>query len=127
MKFERTQKKTAKTPEEKARIQALRDKYKHKPTIDDLVASGDLSGQPIPLGEYLQIKSFLHTLKKAREAKGLTLAEVEQRSGIDRAALSRLETGKQPNPTLETLARYSQAIGKVVLYKLADPEEVEVG
>jgi len=42
----------------------------------------------------------------------LSLADVEQRTGIGRAALSRLENDTEPNPTVVTLTRYAQALGK---------------
>ena len=38
-----------------------------------------------------------------RERQGLSLSAVSERSGIDRATLSKLETGKVPNPTVNTL------------------------
>ncbi|NQT39918.1 MAG: helix-turn-helix transcriptional regulator [Planctomycetes bacterium] len=50
-------------------------------------------------------------LKKQREQTGLSLADVAQRSGMDRAAISRLENGVQVNPTVDTLYRYASAIG----------------
>jgi transcriptional regulator with XRE-family HTH domain len=42
----------------------------------------------------------------------LTLADVSARCGIDQPALSRLENGHTPNPTLDTLWRYAAAVGK---------------
>ena len=62
-------------------------------------------------------KSFAATLdliarfKSARESRGLTLAEVAERMGIDAPALSRLETGKMLNPTLVTLHKGATALG----------------
>lgn len=50
-------------------------------------------------------------LREARQTRGLSLSEVSRRSGIDLASLSRLEGGKNPNPTFETLSRYAQALG----------------
>ena len=41
----------------------------------------------------------------------LSLSEVSRRSGIDLASPSRLEGGKNPNPTFETLSRYAEALG----------------
>jgi len=54
-------------------------------------------------------------IKRAREAAGLTLAEVAGRCGIDQPALSRLENGHNKNPTLDTLRRYAAAVGRLVL------------
>jgi transcriptional regulator with XRE-family HTH domain len=46
------------------------------------------------------------------EAAGLTLRDVSARCGIDQPALSRLENGHTPNPTLDTLWRYAAAHDK---------------
>jgi transcriptional regulator with XRE-family HTH domain len=39
---------------------------------------------------------------------------------MDRSALSKLETGQRPNPTLETLGRYAEAVVKRLVVTLAD-------
>jgi ribosome-binding protein aMBF1 (putative translation factor) len=63
-------------------------------------------------------QSFMATLnlaarfKAEREAQGLTLAQVAERMGIDAPALSRLETGKMLNPTLATLHKWAEALGR---------------
>ena len=59
-------------------------------------------------------------LKAAREAKGLSLAHVTRLTGMDRSALSRLETGQRDNPTIDTLVRYAEAVGKRLVVVLAD-------
>lgn len=51
-------------------------------------------------------------LKAIRESKGLTLAEVAERMGIDSPALSRLESGQMLNPTIATLHKWAQALGQ---------------
>ena len=43
-----------------------------------------------------------------------------QLTGMDRSALSKLETGLRPNPTIETLVRYAEAVGKRLVVTLAD-------
>ena len=50
-------------------------------------------------------------LRTERERLGLSLADVEQRSGLRRSVLSRLENDKTANPTLLTLQRYAAALG----------------
>ena len=75
---------------------------------------------PIPLGVYVELRQALLGLKKAREAAGLSLADVAERSGIDKAALSRLENSVQDNPTVETLSRYAAAVGKKLTWTLQD-------
>ena len=66
------------------------------------------------------IRQLVASMKAERERQGLSLADLNERTGIDRAALSRLETNEDANPTLNTLERYASAIGKsmvVVLVK----------
>jgi len=53
-------------------------------------------------------------LKDAREARGLSLQDVCDKTGITRASLSLLENGKG-NPTMTTLRRVAQAIGVEIL------------
>ena len=50
-------------------------------------------------------------LKAERERRGLSLADVEQQSGLRPSVLSRLENDKTSNPTLLTLQRYAAALG----------------
>ena len=59
-------------------------------------------------------------LKAAREAKGLSLADLSALTGMDRSALSKLENGQRANPTLDTLVRYAEAVGKRFVVALAD-------
>jgi len=59
-------------------------------------------------------------LKAAREERGLSLADMTELTGMDRSALSKLETGQRTNPTVDTLVRYAQAVGKRLVVSLAD-------
>ena len=99
------------TAADRARHQAIRAEFEHCPTQEDLEASGAYEG-PIKSGAYFAVKIVIHQLKKARLAAGLTLAAVSKRTGMDQATLSRLETGRQPNPTIDTLWRYANAVGR---------------
>lgn len=67
-----------------------------------------------------QLDDLLLQLKAAREAKGLSLTDVTDLTGMDRSALSKLETGQRPNPTVETLVRYAEAVGKRLVVSLTD-------
>lgn len=57
--------------------------------------------------------NVMATLKAAREKSGISLRELETRTGISRGNLSRLESPAS-NPTVETLVRYAKAIGRTV-------------
>ncbi len=50
-------------------------------------------------------------LKAERNRKGISLADVMDRSGINREAISKLENSESPNPTVKTLVRYAAAVG----------------
>lgn len=70
-----------------------------------------------------QFQELLGQLKAAREQKGLSLADLTALTGMDRSSLSKLETGQRPNPTVETLVRYAEAVGKRLVVSLADVVE----
>jgi DNA-binding XRE family transcriptional regulator len=67
-----------------------------------------------------QLQVLLGQLKAAREAKGLSLSALTELTGMDRSAISKLETGQRANPTVETLVRYAEAVGKRLVVSLAD-------
>jgi transcriptional regulator with XRE-family HTH domain len=48
----------------------------------------------------------------------LSLADLAKRTGMDRAAIHKLEIGLNSNPTYATLTRYSQALGARIEWKL---------
>jgi transcriptional regulator with XRE-family HTH domain len=74
----------------------------------------------VPQGAYRQLRVLMHALKTARERQGLSLADVARQSGIDKGALSRLETGAQTNPTIDTIWRYAYALGKDLAWLVTD-------
>lgn len=120
MAINRVQKKQDWTDADRARHRQIRETYKDKPTIENLVARGELSGSPISLGAYVSLRSLVGSLRPLREKAGLSLGDVSARSGMDKAMLSRLETGQVPNPGIETIARYLDALNKVVEWRVID-------
>jgi DNA-binding XRE family transcriptional regulator len=67
-----------------------------------------------------QFSELLKQLRAAREEQGLSLSDLTELTGMDRSALSKLETGRRPNPTLETLVRYAEAVGMHLEVSLVD-------
>lgn len=106
----RAPKKVTFTPEQLAQFAAIRARYANRPTLDELRASGDLSGDSMPLGIYLNVLAAADQLKRQREKLGVTLTELAKQSGIDLGALSRLENGKKGNLTIATMARWASAL-----------------
>src|SRR5207302_7244075 len=87
------------TPEEAAKYKANREQVAEE--LPDLIAR-----HYERLAALDQLDELLKQLKAAREAKGLSLADLTTLTGMDRSALSKLETGQRANPTVETLVRY---------------------
>jgi uncharacterized protein YcbX len=65
------------------------------------------------------VQAAIAALKSAREAQGLSLADIRDRTGIERSALSRLENAF-PNLTVRTLERYAEAVGKQIVIQVED-------
>jgi DNA-binding XRE family transcriptional regulator len=101
------------TPEEAVKYQEIREQVAEE--LPDLIARHHERMATLD-----QLQELLKDLKAAREAKGLSLSDVTELTGMDRSALSKLETGQRPNPTIETLVRYAEAVGKRLVVSLAD-------
>jgi ribosome-binding protein aMBF1 (putative translation factor) len=122
MKARRIFRASRKTAEERAREQALREKLqKEKPSLEDLLRAGECDPDAVmTMGMYFDVQRALRALKREREQGGLSVGDVAERSGLDRAVVSRLENGKQDNPTVATLMRYAAAVGKRFLWSYED-------
>jgi DNA-binding XRE family transcriptional regulator len=58
------------------------------------------------------MQKLIAELRAARQAQGLSLADVGEKSGIGKANLSRLENDTAPNPTWDTIVRYAESVGR---------------
>src|SRR5436305_11630529 len=101
-------------PERRAAFETLRAKANA-----DLAAG--LLGPPVEVLDvdrengapfYFEMLACVAQLKKAREAAGMTLAQVAEKSGLAAETLCRLETGQITNPTWKTLGMYAVAVGR---------------
>lgn len=101
------------TPEEAAKYRKIREQIEaEKPEI-----SARIKAQ---LEAASSVQRVFEQLKQVREAKGLSLREVQDLTGIDASALSKLERGERENFTVDTLVRYAQALGKQVAVSVSD-------
>lgn len=118
MKSQRIFRPNRKTAEERAREKLLRDRLqREKPSMEDLIRNGECDADAVmTMGMYFDLQSALQALKQERVKCGLSIGDVADRSGLDRAVVSRLENGKQDNPTVATLMRYAAAIGKRLMW-----------
>ena len=73
----------------------------------------------------IALQHAMAVLKAERVKKGLSLADMKERTGIERSTLSRLENNATANPTINTLSRYADAVGKKVFVIFADADESE--
>jgi DNA-binding XRE family transcriptional regulator len=101
------------TAEEAAKYRTIREQVASE--LPDLIARHQTRSASLD-----QFRPLFQQLKDAREAKGLSLSELTDLTGMDRSALSKLETGQRANPTVETLVRYAEAVGKKVVVSLVD-------
>ncbi len=67
-----------------------------------------------------ELLTALAALRVERERQGLSLTALSELTGIDRATISKLETGKVANPTVVTLRIIAAALGKRLTWSLAD-------
>jgi DNA-binding XRE family transcriptional regulator len=101
------------TPEEAAKYREVREKVGEE--LPELIARHQERVAALD-----QLDAVVKQLKAAREEQGLSLAELTRLTGMDRSALSKLENGQRPNPTIETLVRYAEAVGKRLVVSLTD-------
>ena len=101
------------TSDESAKLNIIRNRVANE--LPSLIESHQ---QRMSSKNHLQ--ELMIELKSAREAKGLSLSDLTELTGMDQSALSKLETGQRPNPTMETLLRYADAVGKRLVVSLAD-------
>ncbi len=100
------------TAAQKAKEKELRRMFQDwRPGPEELLASGKWKG-PVMVEGQEEFWKAIRQVRACREAQGLTLKDVSQRCGIDVATLSKLENGKQANPTLFTMLLYVGAVGQ---------------
>lgn len=73
------------------------------------------------------LRETFELLKHERQAQGVTLQELEDRTGIGRGAISRLENDPAANPTVHTLQRIAAALGKSIVVQLTDYNSAATG
>jgi ribosome-binding protein aMBF1 (putative translation factor) len=109
------------TPEQKAAVEAVRAR-RHTAEAD---SERDRFREEIrkefpPAAPDEALLDTLASLRAERERQGLSLADLSERTKMDKATLSKLETGKVANPTYFTVRTYARALGKKIAWRLED-------
>ena len=103
------------TPAESQRMKRLQAELDSEK--DEIVASG----RALLDAHDAMIAALLADLRSAKEKQNLSLNDLQIRTGIDRAQLSRLFSEScSTNPTMQTLERLASACGKRVVLSLQD-------
>jgi ribosome-binding protein aMBF1 (putative translation factor) len=107
------------------RAEQTRKQLHDKPAPAEILTPGERD-DAAPF--YFVLREYIRQLKEAREAAGLTLADVSARTGMAVESLSRLETGAQTNPTWKTLGTYAAALGRRPRLEVeAADQDVDIG
>jgi hypothetical protein len=101
------------TEEERVRHRAIREQVEQEKA--ELIARG----QRVK-ARHTMLREAVAALKTTREALGLSLADIKASTGIAKSNLSRLENDSLANPTIDTLCRYAEAVGKEIVIALVD-------
>ena len=103
------------TPEERLRHQRIRQQVEGEKAA--LMARGRRAK-----AKHTRLQEALAELKVTRQKMGLSLTEIGARTGIEKSNLSRLENAPHPNPTMDTLTRYADAVGKEIVITLIEKD-----
>jgi ribosome-binding protein aMBF1 (putative translation factor) len=109
-----------------ARDETIAEKYNSQPSPRALSRSGQIERQAVERAERVRASGpparpfgdLIAALRAERERQGLSLSDVAKRTGMERAAIHKLEIGLNSNPTHATLARYATALGTRIEWQL---------
>lgn len=97
------------------------EKYRR---IRELIASEipeiRAEARAIRQGRQANLKEAIRLLKAERELRGLSLADIGDRTGLSKSAISKLENSEDANPTVSTLTKYADALGMTLKIVLTD-------
>jgi ribosome-binding protein aMBF1 (putative translation factor) len=108
-------------PEQQAAVEAIRARHRTPEYRDQEERDREAVRLEFPPARVENdLAEAFAALRLERESQGLSLTDLAERSGIDRATISKLETGKIANPTVGTLRTIAAALGKRLSWSLAD-------
>ncbi len=108
------------SPEQQAAVEARRAERQTTGYQQDLARDIEADRQEFPPVVDRELIEALAALRRERVRQGLSLTDMAERTGIDRATISKLETGKIPNPTIGTIRTYAKALGRKLAWTLLE-------
>jgi transcriptional regulator with XRE-family HTH domain len=111
------------TDEQLARDEEVRKHYAGVSSEEQLMESGEFE-DPVPMAQGWALIRLVAGLKAKRIEKGISITRLGEMTGLTRAGISRLENNHISNPTLDTLFRYSLAVGALIDLRLQPLEEL---
>ena len=114
------------TSDRTRRDEAIARQYSTRPSPRALARSGQIDSQASERAERVRasgprvrpFRELIAALRAERQRQGLSLADLAERTGMDRAAIHKLEIGLNSNPTYATLTRYATALGSRIEWQL---------
>ena len=106
------------TSEQRIAAEARRAERGTRQYQEELARDIEAYRQEFPPAVDRELIEAMAALRSERECQGLSLTDVSERTGIDRATISKLETGKIPNHTIGTLRTYARALGRKLAWTL---------
>jgi DNA-binding XRE family transcriptional regulator len=94
--------------ETRERARKARAEFAHKPGIEEILGPDGLKNA---VRFYFTLRMGVHSLRQAREAAGLSVADVAAKCGVAEDHLTQLEAGAFLNPTWKLLGDYAHAVG----------------
>jgi len=70
--------------------------------------------------EHQRLRDIMASLRAERIRQKISLTQAAEQIGMDRSNLRRLETDPSANPTLDTVQRLAEAVGKHIRVELVD-------
>jgi ribosome-binding protein aMBF1 (putative translation factor) len=111
----------AMTSEQRAAVETIREKHATLQfRADEEKARKAILAEFPPRSIDPDLTAALAALRVERERQGLSLTDMQERTKIDRATISKLERGEIANPTVGTLRNYAAALGKRLSWSLTD-------
>lgn len=114
------------TSERIDREDAIEALYEDNPSLRALHKRGQIDQEAYEKARRLRdagptehpFTALIAALRAERELQALSLTDIAERTGMDRAAIHKLEIGLNRNPTYTTLDRYADALGVQIAWVL---------